>query len=69
MGSEAFKNTGTKSVIIFLRKRKKEEINKTEEYVNSFFSNYQKVMFNNLDLIQNYIDITYGFLFEEYVEL
>ena len=69
MGSEAFKNTGTKSVIIFLRKRKKEEINKTEEYVNSFFSNYQKVMFDNLDLIQNYIDNTYGFLFEEYVEL
>jgi len=69
LGTEAFKNTSTKSVIIFLKKRKQEEINDIEKNVNSFFSNYQKVMYNNIDVIQEYVENTHGLSFEEYVEL
>jgi type I restriction-modification system DNA methylase subunit len=69
MGSEAFKNTGTKSVIMFLRKRKKDKISKIEKNVNLFFANYQKVIYDNVDIIQEYIDSVHGISFEEYVEL
>lgn len=69
MGSEAFKNTGTKSVILFIKKRKKKEIDEINKNVDSFFKNYQKVMINNSNIIQEYVDTAYGFSFEEYIEL
>jgi type I restriction-modification system DNA methylase subunit len=67
-GSEAFKNTSTKSVAIFLRKRKKEEVNDNDGLVNNFFKNYQEITFEGDNIIDMFAQEIYGITFSKYVE-
>jgi hypothetical protein len=67
-GSEAFKNTSTKSVAIFLRKRKKSEIKMVEENIKNFFTNYQDILYKNTPIIEKYSNEIHGLSHPEYVE-
>jgi type I restriction-modification system DNA methylase subunit len=67
-GSEAFKNTSTKSVAIFLRKRKQSEIKTVKENVEKFFSNFQDILYKDTLIIDTYANEIHGFSHPEYVE-
>lgn len=67
-GSEAFKNTSTKSVVIFLRKRKKSDIDSVNENIKKFYTNFQEILHKNVPIIDKFSNETHGLSHSEYVE-
>jgi type I restriction enzyme M protein len=68
LGSEAFKNTSTKSVVLFLRKRNKSDIEKVKIEITNFLKSHQKIEYNGINVIEKYADENYGMSFIDYIE-
>jgi type I restriction enzyme M protein len=68
MGKNTFMETGTNTMIVFLQKRKQNEIDKAELYSRKFINERKDFTYNGIEnVIQNYLEDTFDSItFDEY---
>lgn len=71
MGKNTFMETGTSTMIVFLKKRLSSELVKAESFTNSFFRNYQDFTFKGVEkVIHNYVEDVFDEVpYEDYVKM
>lgn len=71
MGENTFMETGTNTMIVFLQKRKKDEVNRVEMFIRRFLKEYKDFSFKGVsEVIHKYVEESFdGILFSDYIKM